>query len=158
MKIKDHALVELRKNLHPRTAVQNIAIVVFSFTVVIPAMTLWGASGVVHLFGFIRALPLAALFATSAVGGALACALYYPKPGYWKLGIVPGAIIGPCILASLLLYTSWREHIIGVELMIPFLVGGAPGYFLYRFLLLRRERQERPTLPGSPASRYGKAL
>jgi hypothetical protein len=118
---------------------QNIAIIVFAFTVVIPAGTLWGSSGLVTLFGFIRVWPLAVDFVIAAIGGAITMAMYYPKPGYRVLGIMPGLLIGPLVMLCVLYYLSFREHVLLIELMIPLLVGSAPGILLYKFLVTRKE-------------------
>ena len=138
MNTEKEILAEVKRNLHPSTTRQNTCLAIIAFTIVIPAMTIWGSTGLVAIFGFLRELPLAVLFVISSVGGAVALAFWYPDPNYRMLGVIPGILLGLGVFAALFLYTSFRQNVLLAELLIPMLAGGAPGYLLYNFLVKRK--------------------
>ena len=91
-------------------------------------------------------LGLGAWLAISALGGAVAGAIYYPEMKYWYVGVAPGLLSGPSVLLATYLYLLPRESVWTIELVIPLLLAllpwGTAYYFALRSLVLREAEKE----------------
>ena len=111
----------------------GISVLLITFTSLIPAMVVTGFLG--GFLSFLRELNFSVLIVLAAAGGAIGLSLFHPKPGYRPLGFIPGLTLGVGIFICTITYVKFREHIFNIELVIPLLVGAAPGFILYYYLV-----------------------
>lgn len=148
---RDAVLNEVKDNLYPRTSKQNIALAILAFTVIIPSLILWGEEKFLFIFELLGLPPLPTLVFVCAVGGSVSLSLYYPKPGYFKLGIIPGLIFGIGVLIATNLYLFYRHSVFIAELAIPALIGCSPGWFLYQHLIRKKAFKDMEQSQGNSA-------
>jgi hypothetical protein len=111
----------------------GISVLLITFTSLIPAMVVTGFLG--GFLSFLREMNFSVLIMIAATGGAIGLALFHPKPGYRPLGFIPGVTLGVGIFVCTITYVRFREHLFNIELAVPLLVGAAPGFILYYYLV-----------------------
>jgi hypothetical protein len=108
--------------------------VILLATTFTPVVGLWGANRVQPDDPLVP--PCVAI---SVIGGAVGMSMLYPRKGYRLPGLVAGPLFGPgCFLAFWLVAPAALNKLILLGLL---LLGGAPSFALYVFLLCRRARQ-----------------
>jgi hypothetical protein len=84
--------------------------------------------------------PLLPLFAgVSVVGGAVGMPFLYPRKGFWLPGVMAGPLFGPGVFLAFWLL---GPHVLNrLVLLVLTILGGAPSFAMYVWLLYRKTRQ-----------------
>jgi hypothetical protein len=124
---------KLAEIIKPNTGRKKAAIIILTLTAIAPAL---GVAGFFDdLFVAVSRLWLSLL---AVIGGGIAGALYVPdKANGWK-GLLSGMASGFSILWVTIVYASFRDSIYGLELLIPLILGVAPGAVLF-YILMKQE-------------------
>jgi len=86
---------------------------------------------------------IVALALISIVGGAVGMSLVCLNGPYrGAVAAMSGAVAGLGIFLATYLYLSWRTSFYSAEILLPFLLGGAPGFCLLRYLMKKRSGGE----------------
>ncbi len=123
------------ENLKPQNTIQKVAVMIFAFTAIVPAL---------FISGFIADLDIEInkiiLSIVAAVGTAVAGALWQNDTSKRLIGAITGAVTGLCVLWATYFYTAPRESIIKLELAVPILIGAIPGYLLHCLLTKSQDK------------------
>ena len=114
------------------------------FTALILGAVIMGVPTAFWSRGVRNAVTLQKWGVVCAVAGAIAAAVVV-LPRYRLLAIIPGMLAGFGSYATCLIYLLPRERIVNVELLLPIIVGAAPGYLLLRLLVYFYREPKQPT-------------
>ncbi len=140
-----------------KNARQTIGMLLFIFTSILPALILTGFFPVFGAFDF----GLTTWLVIAIIGGALGGSLCITNLKSWYLGLIAGVLSGPGMLLAVYYYTLSRTHILSIEILIPIIIGGLPGWLflvIVTAISLRRTRaqqafsvgQNMPITPNQP--------
>ncbi len=115
----------------------GIGIVFFILLCGFPALELTG-------FGFGIDISLQTAVLCSIAGGVVGGILICPKP--WQAGMIGGLIAGPSGLLAVYFYTSFRQEVFNLELVIVQGVASLPGVGVGRLIESMFTSPDDPTI------------